>query len=557
MLNKLKITARLAIGFGLLVALIALSSTLAVWQGNEAESAFAESQRTATIISELKDTLLSVRQGRVQTWTYAATGDDAYLKGRDDAFAQFKTQMAALEQRLRLPEGKRLIKDYADAVLEFEAKAVKLNGLKAGGMTSAAPDYVAAITETNAAAKRYAETNGKATSYYAERGAAAAVRAGEQVRGAITMAIASGLIAVLVGIAAALLIGRGIAGPIKAMVGAMRALAGGDLSVTVPALDNADEIGEMAQAVEVFKENAVQARRLAAEQEAGQAAREQRARTIDGLTKTFEGSVAGMLERATTAAGEMQNAVTRQMAIASETDSQLAVVANASEQATNNVQAVASATEELSASIGEISRQVAEAARVSASASDEAARTNTMVEALSTAADRIGEVVKLINNIASQTNLLALNATIEAARAGEAGKGFAVVANEVKGLANQTGKATEEISGQITAVQEETRRAVAAIKTIAAVIEQLRHISSGVASAVEQQGAATQEIARNVQEAATGTQQVSHTIGGVVEATRNAARIAETTRTSADALASDAKVLRGEVTTFLTNVRAA
>jgi methyl-accepting chemotaxis protein len=555
MLNKFMITSRLAIGFGLLVTLIALSSALAVWQSRQAADTVSTARLTATLTVDLKDTLLSVRQARVMAWSYAATGDDQYIKGRDDAFALFRTQMAAVEAKVHSDDGQRLIDAYKEAVAAFESRAIAMDALKAKGVATATPEFAAAIAEVNGDAKRYAATNAAVSAFFGKESDDAATRAEDQISGSITSAIVAGLVAVLVGILAALSIGRSIARPIKEMTGAMRALAGGELTVVVPALANTDEIGEMAQAVEVFKENAIQARRLAEAEAASHQAQERRAHAIDTLTKAFERSVASMLERTATAAGAMQEAITQQRTIGADNDSQLAVVANAAEQATANVQAVASATEELSASISEIDRQVGDAARVSESASDEAAKTNAMVGALATAADRIGEVVKLINGIASQTNLLALNATIEAARAGEAGKGFAVVANEVKGLANQTAKATDEISNQITAVQDETRRAVAAIKSIAAVIDQLRQISSGIASAVREQGAATQEIARNVQEAATGTQQVSSTIGEVVEATRTAARIAETTRTAADALASDAKTLRGEVTSFLSNVR--
>jgi methyl-accepting chemotaxis protein len=217
---------------------------------------------------------------------------------------------------------------------------------------------------------------------------------------------------------------------------------------------------------------------------------------------------------------------------------------------------VAAATEELSSSISEISRHVSEAAKVSTQASEETARTNTMVEGLARAADKIGEVVKLINDIASQTNLLALNATIEAARAGDAGKGFAVVAGEVKNLANQTGRATEEISSQIAAVQEETRRTVEAIRNIGSVIDQVREISSGIASAVEEQGAATQEIARNVQQAATGTQDVSANIVGISQSANDAVEGAHQILAASGDLAKNSETMRLEVTRFLDGVRA-
>ena len=343
--------------------------------------------------------------------------------------------------------------------------------------------------------------------------------------------------------------------PIGRMTGLMNQLARGSHDIDVPDARRTDEIGDMAKALLVFKDNAIRADQLTAAQEAERAARDARAARVEVLTHEFDQVVSGMLDRTATAAAGMQDAAIKQATIAAQTDAQLTEVADIAEQATSNVQTVAAAAEELSTSVSDVTRRAQEAARVSASASEEAARTNAMVQALAEAANRIGEVVQLINDIASQTNLLALNATIEAARAGDAGKGFAVVANEVKGLANQTAKATDDISDQITGVQEETRRALSAIKTIGAVIDQVREISSGIATAVEQQGTATQEIARNVQEAAIGTQRVSQTIGTVAEATRHASQIAENTRASADTLAADTNTLRGEVTTFLGNVR--
>ena len=328
---------------------------------------------------------------------------------------------------------------------------------------------------------------------------------------------------------------------------------GGD----VPSCDRGDEIGIIARAVQSFQQILLAQERQAVELEADHVAREKRGQAIEVLTQGFDRSVSALLTTTAKAATDIRRAAEEQASLSAQTEKQLATVATASEQATENVQTVASAAEELSSSVLKISRQVSEAARVSAAASEETARTNVMVLALAAAADRIGEVVHLINDIASQTNLLALNATIEAARAGDVGKGFAVVASEVKGLANQTAKATEEIGSQIGAVQEETRRAVEAIKSIGVVIEQVREISSGIASAVEEQGAATREIARNVQQAAAGTQEVSRNIGGVAKAAKSAAEIAKTTRASADLLAKEADGLRGEVTTFLGKVRTA
>jgi hypothetical protein len=275
------------------------------------------------------------------------------------------------------------------------------------------------------------------------------------------------------------------------------------------------------------------------------------------MAQAFQRKVGALVDRAAAAASQLHAAARDQADNASRSGDRLTAVAAAAEQATASVQAVASATEELSGSIAEIGRQVAEAAKVSVKASEETARSDTMVKALSASANRIGEVINLITSIAGQTNLLALNATIEAARAGDAGKGFAVVANEVKVLANQTAKATEEIGTQIAAVQDETRRTVDAIKSIGLVIEQVRHISADIAATIDQQNAATREIAGNVQEVARGTEDVSRSIGEVAEASRQAVSVAETSLAATDSLAADTDSLSREVAHFVETVTAA
>ena len=273
------------------------------------------------------------------------------------------------------------------------------------------------------------------------------------------------------------------------------------------------------------------------------------------IADEFENQVMSVAKDVSASASQLQATAQSLSASAHQTSQQATTVASISDRATDTVQTVAVAADDLSDSIGEISRQVDQATRISTQATEEAHRTNEMVQSLASSSAKISEVVNLINDIAAQTNLLALNATIEAARAGEAGKGFAVVANEVKGLANQTARATEEISGQIAAVQDETRNAVAAIQNISDVIGQLQTISTGIAGAVEKQGLATREIANNVQQVADGARQVSSNIDGVSQASNLTGAAAEQLLSSANGLASQSDLLRGQIARILETVR--
>ena len=369
---------------------------------------------------------------------------------------------------------------------------------------------------------------------------------------ALTLTIA----AVLAGIAFAFFVARSIVVPVRSMTDIMGLLASGDKTVLVPALDNQDEIGAMARAVQVFKENAIRVERLQAEQEEmkRRAEADRRAAMLK-LADDFESSVKHVVDSVSAAAVQMQATSQSMASVAEEASRQSTAVAAASEEAATNVQTVASAAEELSASIREITQQVSQASDVSNEAVTVADVAQGVMHGLDEATSRIGEVVNLINDIAAQTNLLALNATIEAARAGDAGKGFAVVANEVKHLANQTGKATEEISDQIGAVQDSTGKAVIAIGQISSIISRISEINSAIASAVEEQGAATQEIARNVDQAAAGTQEVSANIIGVNQAAGEAGHAANEVLQAASELGRQSALLSSEVTNFIATIR--
>ena len=367
---------------------------------------------------------------------------------------------------------------------------------------------------------------------------------------------ALGLLALMVG--AVFVIGCNITMPIISLKGRMERLAEGDVSVTIDEIARGDEIGEMARAVQVFKENTQQMHHLEQQQkEMKEKSEQEKRQAMADLANSFESKVRGFVDALARAAGKLQATARSMSTVADSARQQSAAVAASATEATSNVQTVATASQQLSSSITEIGQRVTQASTVSRKAADEGERTNATVSGLAASAQKIGEVVALINDIASQTNLLALNATIEAARAGEAGKGFAVVASEVKSLANQTAKATDDIRAQVAAIQAETRSAVDAIQGISKTILEVNEISSSIAAAVEEQTAATQEITRNVREAAGGTQDVSKNISGVSSAVDKAGQAAAEVLADADELAEQSDALHREVDNFLATVRAA
>ena len=489
---------------------------------------------------------------RVANWRFLATRDQ---KG----VAIFKTNLGKAQQQISelekadLPPGlaallgpvKTGVAKYAEAFDKTSSGLLLGDELFYKGVV---PIVVVAIEKTQGIKEAIGAASRKTNAETEER-IGSTITTQEIVAGAVA----------LLGMLIAFFIGRSISKPLNGLTSGMQELAAGNFGVVLPGLGRKDEVGDMAQAVETFKVRAEQKARDEAEakMKQDQAAALQRKQDMQKLANDFESAVGEIIETVSSASTQLEASASTLTSTAERAERVTATVASASEEASTNVQSVASATEEMASSVNEISRQVQESARIASEAVDQAQKTNDRVGELSKAAARIGDVVELINTIAGQTNLLALNATIEAARAGEAGRGFAVVASEVKALAEQTAKATGEISQQINGIQAATDESVVAIREIGSTIGKMSEIASTIAAAVEEQGAATQEISRNVQQAAQGTQQVSSNIGDVQRGASETGSASSQVLSAAQSLSRDSNRLRTEVGKFLGTVRAA
>ncbi len=467
---------------------------------------------------------------------------------RDAAWADYQSRVTAGEER-------QLAESYAAAWLVYRQDVDAILALARAGDKEKATSLFLGQQQDDF--RKVRAVLDKDLAIDTKGGNAAADRGVQVYAAARLWIIGVLLVSALLCLAAGWMIVGSVSAPILAISEIMGKLAQKDLAVAVKGVERKDEVGKIAKAVEVFKRNMIEADRLAAAQEADRAVKEKRAAALETLTRSFEEKIGRLVGMLSSAATEMQATSQSMSSMAGDTSERSVAVVRAAEEASTNVQTVAGAAEELSSSIGEITRQVAQSAKIAGKAVADAKRTDATVQALASGAQKIGEVVTLIQQIAGQTNLLALNATIEAARAGEAGKGFAVVASEVKSLANQTAKATEDITGQIEQIRSATGEAVEAIRGIGTVIHEINEIAAAIAAAVEQQGATTKEIARNVQQAAAGAQEVTRNIASVKESSTASGEAATQVLSSSNELAKQAEMLSGEVNNFITEVKAA
>jgi len=485
----------------------------------------------------------------------SAEGFDAGIKIYGELEKKTLEQVDDYQRRLVVnDEDRAAIKQIADAIGLYRDAVTKTIALgKALDRAAAEQSYLAnqkIYLPVNKASEDLIALNQKGSD-----GSIAIAR--ENYRMAVIAILLCAGVALIVAFLAYLVLARTVVAPIGSITATMRRLADHELTVTIAETGRGDEIGAMAAALQVFKDNMLEAERLRGEQAVEQERRMARSRAVEALVAEFDSTISGVIAAVGASASSLDRTAHSMSDTTEATNGLVTAVAAAAEQASSNVQTVASAAEELAASINEIGRQVAESASFADQATQQAQQTDSQIGGLSQAAARIGDVVQLINDIASQTNLLALNATIEAARAGEAGKGFAVVASEVKTLANQTARATEEISSKVAEMQSATAQSVDAVKAIGRTIGRIAEIATGIAAAVDEQNAATGEIARNVQQAAQGTAEVSASIVKVAQGGAQVKQASEEVLGASDSLGRDAEMLRGGVDSFLGKIRAA
>lgn len=467
----------------------------------------------------------------------------AELSELDESYAELLSELQNPERRELVQGAREMTQAYVAGVKNVAAIIDERNGLIRGTLDVIGPEVAALVEEMKLNYKTEQDTLGPRMQATAEN--------------SVVISLAVAAVAVVIGVLAAFFIGRSITGPVNGLTTAMGRLSDGDVGTEVPSTGQKDEIGVMARAVQVFKDNMIRARELEEQEKLQQAERNRRAEAMEKAINEFQTLSAERLQALRGVSEELGRSADTLVGVANETKEQSTGAAVASDQTAANVQSVSAAAEEMDSSFGEIVSQVTRASSSVESTSGRARQTLASIEDLQAQSEGIAQVIELITGIAEQTNLLALNATIEAARAGEAGKGFAVVASEVKSLATQTGKATEEISEKIRRVQESCGTSVSAVREIVTSIEEVNEISAAISAAVEEQKAATSEITRNMQEAARGTEQLSTNIGRVNEATDRTSETVGGVTNAARRTETEAAAMKEAIDGFINRVKAA
>jgi methyl-accepting chemotaxis protein len=552
MLNNMKIVSRLFIGFGVLMLIIAGLGAYSYNSNNIVVRNLLEIDRldnNAVLIQRVQNRL---QEARFYLWKYLATNDDALFRKSMEVFAMSEERAEALEKSTTNPSRLEQIKKLRQKLALYKAEMPRLRDIKGRNQNLDAAEAKAATVDAGKIGTEVSELSDNLGEDYDDAANKVGNSAVESAKDAMNLSLIIGIFSILIGSCLSYFISRSISKPVSEITKAIESLAEGKFDIKIPATENKDEIGIMARSSETMRLGLIKARQMEAEQRADVEAKARRGEKIAKLVQEFESMIKGIITTVSSAATELQSSASSMSATAQETQQQSSTVASASQEASTNVQAVAGATEELTASTKEIGEQVTKASQMASQAVEQATETQATVGSLAKASDKIGEVVKLIQEIASQTNLLALNATIEAARAGDMGKGFAVVANEVKSLANQTAKATEEIGTQISGIQSATALTVEAMQSIGSSIGSISHVSDAVAAAVQEQIAATGEISNNVHQAAQGTDEITRNIDGVAQAATQTGSAAEMVLSAASQLSEESVKLKSEVDKFLT-----